>query len=287
MNLRVLLADSDPEDLLFLEDVLIEMEEGQHWGTWVSVETLAASSLAETLSLLQSEAADVILLNLTLQDSRGAATYRAVQALRPDTPVILIARAEERELAAQLIREGAQDFLPKAQLDCAPLAHAIRNGMERQRLLAAARATSVVDPLTGLLNRSGFFSMAECHRLLAEQLGRRFMLIAAELRQATQSEQHRDLALMEIAERLRALAGSTHLLARVSATSFAIGIIETPLQSLELTWARLRTGAEEQRIAIGTAIFDADHPLPLEALLEQAELDLSASIAPKALAMRP
>ena len=292
MNLRVLLADSDAEDLLFLEDVLIEMEEGPHWGPWIGVETMAASSLGEILTLLGAENVDVILLNLSLQDSKGAATFRRVQAARPDSPIILIIRPEERELAAQLIREGAQDFLNQKQLDCAPLAHAMRNAIERQRLLNAARATAIVDPLTGLLNRGGFFTFGSRDRLLAERLGQRWMVIAAEPRDfphlaTAQGEQRRDLTLMEVADSLRGVTTSTHLLARIAESRFALTIFDTPLESIETAWARLRMEAAEQRIAIGTAIFDTRHPASFDLLLEQAEADLALALAPKALAMRP
>src|SRR5260370_11064086 len=140
MHLRVLVVESDPEDLLFVEDGLTEIEERRHWRQWADVECLVASTCMEVASILPGEPVDIILLNPNLSDIQGVATFRRVQALVPQTPLILLIDAEDRDLAAQLVREGAQDFLIKKQVDCAPLAHSIRHAIHRHPLLVATRS---------------------------------------------------------------------------------------------------------------------------------------------------
>ena len=282
MQLRVLIVESDPEDLLFLEDVIIEIEEGRHWHPWVDVETLAASTCGEVAALLPREPVDVILLNPNLSDARGAAAFRRVQALAPHVPIVLLVDAGDCDLAAQLVREGAQDFAVKKQLDCAPLAHAIRNAIERQRLLVATRSATMTDSLTGLLNRGAFFSLAERDRRLAERLSRRLLLIVAEPRNlselaVTSGDHRRDLLLVEASELLRNLAGATGLLARVEQGRFALALFDTAIEPVETAWARIHSAAGAQAITIGAAIFEPDSPVALEVLLERAELDLSRS----------
>ncbi len=279
MHLRVLVVESDPEDLLFLEDVLTEIEERRHWRQWADVECLVASTCMEVASILPGEPVDIILLNPNLSDIQGVATFRRVQALVPQTPVILLIDAEDRDLAAQLVREGAQDFLLKKQVDCAPLAHSIRNAIERHRLLVATRSTTMTDPLTGLLNRGAFFSLADRDRKVAGLLGRRLLLIAAEPRNLAEpatatGEQGRDLAMVEAAEVLRSLAGSTGLLARSEPARFALALLDTSAEPVESAWARIHSAAAEHGLAIGAAIFEPDRPVTLEVLMERAELDL-------------
>src|SRR5207249_4136275 len=82
----------------------------------------------------------------------------------------------DEAMATRLVRDGVQDFLLKKQVDCAPLAHAIRNAVERHRQLTAARAAAMTDSLTGLLNRSSFLTFGDRDRKLAERLGRRLMV---------------------------------------------------------------------------------------------------------------
>src|SRR6202044_1994536 len=92
----------------------------------------------------------------------------------------------DEALAVKLMREGAEDFLLKKSIDCAPLAHALRNAVLRHRLLTAARAAALTDSLTGLCNRAGFLLLAARDRKLAERLQRRWMLLTAEPRNLTE-----------------------------------------------------------------------------------------------------
>jgi PleD family two-component response regulator len=285
--MRVLLVESESEDALFFQDVLAEIESGQYWDKWVHIETLHAPTWSDAVAILGNETPDVILLDLALADSQGIDTFRAAQAQEPEIPVILLVGPEDGELGSRMVRDGAQDFLIKKQVDCAPLAHAIRNAVERHRLLMAGRAAVTTDPLTGLLSRDGFLSCADRDRKLAERLGRRLMVIVAEPKSLSEiasayGEHRRDLALVEAADHLRTLVGPTDVLGRIGATRFGLTVFDTDRESVEEVWARIHGSAAGHRILIGAAIFDADRPASLEALLNWAVLDLT----PSAVSMR-
>ncbi len=142
MNVRVLLAESDAEDTLFLQDVLTEIETGRHWNNWVHIETHHAASWDEASMILANEPIDLILLDPDLIDGHGVSTFRRVQAIAEQVPMVLLIGSEDGAMGVHMVREGAQDFLFKKQIDCRPLAHAMRNAMERHRLMSAARAAS-------------------------------------------------------------------------------------------------------------------------------------------------
>lgn len=279
MALRVLLVESEAEDVLFLREVLAEIEAGRYWSHWVHIEALQARTWAEASAILASETVDVILLDLDLADCRDIETFRWIHAAAERVPVILLTAPEDDALAVRSVRDGAQDFLLKKQVDCTPLAHAVRNAIERHRLLAAARAASTIDPLTGLSNRAGFASMAERDRKLAERLGRRLTILVAEPKNLAEladsfGQQRRDLALVEAADRLRTMAGPTDVLARIGECRFAMAIFETELESLEEAWSRISAAAQAHRMAIGAATFDPSRPATLETLLDLAGLEL-------------
>ena len=287
MTLRVLLVESDAEDVLFLQEALTEIEGGRYWSNWIRIETLHADTWAKAAAILANEPLDLLLLDLNLPDTQGAETFRRAQAAASQVPVILLTSAEDAEVAARLVREGAQDFLLKKQIDCAPLAHAMRNAIERHRLLSATRAASMIDSLTGLPNRGGFLIFADRDRKLAERLGRRLMVLVAEPKNlaaitAAYGDQRRDLTLIEAADHLRGLIGPADLLARITETHFALTIFDTDIEPVEAAWARFHSTAGAHRIGIGAAIFDAAHPASLEVLIDQAESDL----APAAFAVR-
>jgi diguanylate cyclase (GGDEF)-like protein len=284
MNLRVLLVESDPEDVLFLREVLTEIEAGRFWETWMHIETEHADSLGGACSFLENESVDLILLDPDLSDSKGIETFRRLQAAAWHTPVVLLTGPDDESIALKMIREGAQDFLVRKEVDCAPLAHSIRSSIERHRLMTAARAGAVIDSLTGLPNRGGFFTYADRDRRLADRLGRRLMIMVAEPRNLTElaasfGEQRRDLALIEAADHLRSIAGATDLVARIGERRFAIAIFETDIESLEQAWARIHAAAETHRISVGSAIFDSGRPVSLDVLLQQAALDLMPAMA--------
>jgi FixJ family two-component response regulator len=253
-----------------------------------------AMTLDSAVALLTDEPVDAVVLDVELCGARAADAFRRLQDAAPRTPVILFAAQEDADVAARLLREGAQDFLIAQSVDAAPLAHALGTAIERQRLLSGARAACMEDPLTRLLNRAAFLALADRDRKLAQKLGCRWMVVMAEpndldpsMRAAFLSRENviaerRDLLLIETAERMRRFTGATDLLARVGDFRFALGIFDTPSETLETAWSRIHSTASEHRIAIGTAIFDFAHPSSLEALIEQAEMDLT----PKVMAVR-
>lgn len=76
---------------------------------------------------------DVVLLDLGLPDSQGRATFTAVLRAAPTVPVIILTRRWDEALAIQMVRAGAQDYLPKEEVDGKLLRRAIRCAFERHR----------------------------------------------------------------------------------------------------------------------------------------------------------
>jgi len=272
--LRVLLAESGTEDTLFLGDVLADLEGARCWSDWVHLETSHAATCADTTAMLSTGSVDILLLDLDLQDSQGADTFRRVQAACPHVPVILLIEPSATSLAERLVRDGAQDFLLKKEVDCAPLARAMRNAQERHRLLAATRATSMTDQLTGLLTRPAFLTLVDRDRQLAERFSRRMMVLIAELAALDGDGQRRDLALVETADWLRGLAGPAALVARLNFSRFGLAVFDTEAEPMDHIRARVHITASLNNIALGSAVFDPQRPVSLDALLDQAALNL-------------
>jgi len=279
VTLRVLLAESGTEDILFLNDVLTELDGARCWGDWVHLEASHTATLADAEAILATAPVDILLLDPELPDSHGAETFRRIQAAAPHVPIILLVEPSATSLAEHLVRDGAQDFLVKKEVDCVPLARAIRNAMERHRLLVAARATSMTDQLTGLLTRPAFLTLAERDRLLAERLNRRMMILLAEPTapdHAPQApgEQGRDLALVEAADDLRRVAGPAALLARLSDAQFGLAVLDTLSEPVEEIRSRLQAAGTDGKLAFAAAMFDPQQPVSLDALLDQAAVNL-------------
>ncbi|HSQ26672.1 MAG TPA: diguanylate cyclase, partial [Anaerolineales bacterium] len=103
-----------------------------------------ADSLAQGLQTLRKQkysenACNVILLDLNLPDSEGFATFEAVTKLAPHTPIILMTNVDDEELALRAVRQGAQDYLVKNEVDANLLYRAIRYAIERHNVEEALR----------------------------------------------------------------------------------------------------------------------------------------------------
>jgi len=274
VTVRVLLAESGIENTLFLRDVLTELDGARHWTAWVHLETSYAATCADAAAVLAAEPVDILLLDPDLPDHQGAEAFRRLQAAAPHVPVVLLVEPSAASLAERLVREGAQDFLLKQEVDCGPLARAMRNALERHRLLAATRATAMTDGLTGLLTRPAFLTLADRDRVLAARLSRRMMILVAEPADLDGGPQRRDLALVDAADGLRNLAGPAALVARIGASRFGVAVFDTEAEPVEEIRSHFRVS--DGRIAVGVALFDPRDPVSLDALLEQAALNLAS-----------
>jgi DNA-binding response OmpR family regulator len=160
-TLNLLLVEDDLEDERLLCEALLEIEENRQWSNWRSSSVLPVDRLADALDCLRRRSFDAVLLKLSLPDSPTLLdSFFDVNACAGFTPILVLADEADENLADRLVREGAQDVLVKSELDCGPLARAIRYAIERQRRVDAARASAFIDDLTGVLSRDAFLHIA-------------------------------------------------------------------------------------------------------------------------------
>ena len=74
---------------------------------------------------------DVILLDLGLPDSQGLDTLRTLRGKNPQVAVVVLTGKDDEELALQALKEGAQDYLVKGEIQGGTLQRAIRYAVER------------------------------------------------------------------------------------------------------------------------------------------------------------
>ena len=123
--IKVLLVEDSPTAAQL---VAIYLKRGlpQHKVTTVS-------SVGEAMSEMRTTQFDIVLLDLNLPDSTGLSTFITVQAHPGDTPVIILSGDGDENLAVEAVRQGAQDYLVKANFDDAHLSRSIRFALERSR----------------------------------------------------------------------------------------------------------------------------------------------------------
>lgn len=89
--------------------------------------------------LYNNEEPDIILLDLHLPDCEELGGFEKLRKLAPSVPVIILTNFMDDALAMKAVREGAQDYLIKKEVDTALLTKSIRYAIERQSADAALR----------------------------------------------------------------------------------------------------------------------------------------------------
>ena len=136
MEPRTTVADCDAavEVLVFEDhetDYLLLRSELEHQ-LELHARLTCASTLADGLSLLADRWFSAALLDLNLPDSMGIETFQQVHAAAPALPVMVVTGFDDPQLAGEILREGAQDYIIK-HVGMGPiLSRAIRFAIERQ-----------------------------------------------------------------------------------------------------------------------------------------------------------
>ena len=77
---------------------------------------------------------DIVLLDMGLPDGHGLDTVRRAHAAAPGVPMIVLTGLDDEALAAEAMKEGAQDYLIKGQIENRALPRALRHAIERHRM---------------------------------------------------------------------------------------------------------------------------------------------------------
>jgi two-component system sensor histidine kinase/response regulator len=127
-KINILLIEDNPADALlmaiYLNDFLNKYT------------LLTADLLSKSLDLISKNNFDIILLDLTLPDSRGLGTFEKVYEQASEIPIIVLTGMADETLGINAVKLGAQDFLDKGNIkNSKELIRSINYSIERQKLL--------------------------------------------------------------------------------------------------------------------------------------------------------
>jgi two-component system, cell cycle sensor histidine kinase and response regulator CckA len=125
--IQVLLVEDNPGDVRLLN---VHLTQANAFSRFVlsHVETSAAA-----LKWLAEHSADVILLDLFLHDgyAEGLDTFTRLHQAAPTTPIIIMSGVEDEAMAMQAVQQGAQDYLPKSEVNGSLLLRSMQYAIER------------------------------------------------------------------------------------------------------------------------------------------------------------
>jgi len=92
--------------------------------------------LAAALTSLARGGFDVALIDLSLPDSDGIATFQAIHDAAPNMPVVVLTNLDDQRVVLEIVHQGAQDCLLKQDVESKLLARSLRFAIERKRTAA-------------------------------------------------------------------------------------------------------------------------------------------------------
>ncbi|MBE9169124.1 response regulator [Pleurocapsales cyanobacterium LEGE 06147] len=133
-TLKILVVDDDEVDRMTVRRALKK--------AGLSAELTEAEDGAEAIAHLQGHMFDTVLLDYRLPDWDGLSIIRQIHELNIKVPLIVFTGQGDEEIAVEIMKAGAADYLSKTRISSETLPKAIRNAVRiHQAEMAATLAT--------------------------------------------------------------------------------------------------------------------------------------------------
>lgn len=125
-------------------------------GPW-HAEVVEAGAVGDAVALLKSKEFDCAVMDYELPGGNGLVVLQAVRQAGVITPIIVLTGQKNDQIAAELMKAGASDYLAKGQLS---LDHLVRSVHSTVRVHMAERAAAMANALL-MQSESRFRNMAD------------------------------------------------------------------------------------------------------------------------------
>jgi diguanylate cyclase (GGDEF)-like protein len=244
------------------------------------------NALGQAVDYLARNETDLVLMDLSLPDCKGLDSFIRIQSAKPLTPVVILSDLDDDAVALESVRRGAQDYLIKNQTNQKYLPRILSYNIERSRLQMELRKLSLIDEVTGLYNRRGFWTITQQQMQLVERTHKGFIILAMDLdgmKGINDACGHGsgDQALKDAAQILLTSFRRSDIIARVGGDEFAVMAIESGPGSPKLLVERIQENVRQHNqnlrrdfilsLSIGAIYYDPSDPQTLDVLLKRAD----------------
>jgi signal transduction histidine kinase len=173
--MNVLVIEDDEDDYVLAQGMLSGKAFHLAW----------AQSVNAALKHLAENQVDVVLLDLSLTDSRGIDAVQSVSTHNKEVPIVVLTGLEDEKIAADALHCGAQDYLVKGKITTDLIEKSLRYSVLRKQSENYARRISLFEqredfvamlahdlknPICGSSRILELFSTGELGPLSSEQL---------------------------------------------------------------------------------------------------------------------
>ena len=133
--IHILLIEDDLAEARLIQEILQNFDSNRFVLTHVE-------RLQTGLNRLRQKQFDLILLDLTLPDSRGLSSVEMLVNNFASLPIVVLTNTNDDRLAIEAVRQGAQDYLVKRKINIEVLVRSIQYAIERQKASVLLRETN-------------------------------------------------------------------------------------------------------------------------------------------------
>jgi two-component system, sensor histidine kinase and response regulator len=133
-DIKILLVDDDEIDRMMVRRALKSAS--------FTVQIAEAQNCAETLAAIQQNTYDCALLDYRLPDGDGLELVVQIRGLNIQIPLIVLTGQGDDQIAVELLKAGASDYLSKSRVSPGRLAQVLQNAL---RIYKAERAAAIAN----------------------------------------------------------------------------------------------------------------------------------------------
>lgn len=124
-NLRVLIVDDDLVDRMLVQRSLKK--------AGMKIALVEAEDCAEALEILERESFDCIFVDYQLPDRDGLSLVQCIRELNIKVPIVALTGQGDEQIAVDLMKAGASDYLTKSRISPESLSQSLRNAVRVYR----------------------------------------------------------------------------------------------------------------------------------------------------------
>ena len=123
---NILIVEDNLQDFIIFNEVL-----GQIRDFFIHLDH--AESMSKALELAEQNTYDIAFLDLFLPDSFGQESFSTLQTVMSQCPIVILSGLSDKNIALDIVKLGAQDYLVKGEFDSTLLEKSIVYSIERRR----------------------------------------------------------------------------------------------------------------------------------------------------------
>jgi PAS domain S-box-containing protein len=131
-SINILLVEDSASDAQLLEQTLWQLG-GERW------QVVHFERLSDAIDSCSKSTFDIVLLDLSLPDSKGLNTLAEFYAAAPNIPIVVLTNFDDEDIALQAVAKKAQDYLVKGQITPNLLRRTIRYAIDRGQIVKQLR----------------------------------------------------------------------------------------------------------------------------------------------------